>query len=117
MKKLGLTIVAFAFTASVFATGSSSSNDKKWNGAIDGSSLKRYLQLNGEQHEEVENICEHFENEMRHANNSKKNKEQKLRNAVYSNLKLMKQTLSDKQYIDYVRALSATLHNKGISIK
>lgn len=116
MKKLGLTLVAFAFSASVFATGSSSSNDQKWSGTIATSSLKKYLQLEEDQHEEVSNICEHFEKEMRMANTSKKNKEEKLRKAVYSNLKLMKQTLNDKQYSSYVRALGTTLRNKGISL-
>lgn len=116
MKKLGLTLVAFAFTASVFATGSSVNNVQKWNGTIASTSLKRYLQLEGEQHEEVSNICEHFEKEMKVANNSKKNKEEKLRKAVYSNLKLMKQTLNEKQYASYVRVLSVTLRNKGITL-
>ena len=116
MKKLGLTLVAFAFTTSVFATGSSVDNTQKWNGTIASNSLKKYLQLEGEQHEEVSNICEHFEREMKVANNSRKNKDQKLRQAVYGNLKLMKQTLNEKQYTSYVRALSATLRNKGITL-
>ena len=116
MKKLGLTLVAVAFSASVFATGTSSSNDQKWSGSIDTSSLKKYLNLEGEQHEEVSNICEYLEKEMKVANNAKKNKDQKLRKAVYGNLKLMKQTLNEKQYTDYVRALSATLRNKGIAL-
>ena len=116
MKKLGLTLAAFAFTASVFATGSSSENSKKWNGTIDSGSLKRYLQLDGYQHEEVSNICDHFAYEMKKANNAKENKEQKVRKAVYGNLKLMKKTLNEKQYTNYVRALSTTLRNRGISL-
>ena len=116
MKKLGLTLVAFALTASVFAKGTPSENTKKWDGTIASSSLKRYLQLDGYQHEEVLNICDHFEYEMKRANNAKENKEQKLRKAVYANLKLMKQTLNEKQYASYVRAMSTTLRNKGISL-
>ena len=115
MKNLGLTVVAIAFSATVFAAGTSSKNDQKWNGTIHTSSLKKYLNLDGEQHEEVTNICEHFEKEMRVANSTKKNKEEKLRKAVYSNLKLMKQTLNEQQYASYIRALSTTLRNKGIS--
>ncbi len=117
MKKLGLTLVAIAFTTSVFATGTSSNDAQKWDGTIATSSLKKYLQLNGEQDEEVSSICEHLEKEMKVVNSTKKNKEQKLRQAVYGNLKLMKQTLNEKQYTSYVRALSATLRNKGIALK
>ena len=37
--------------------------------------------------------------------NSKKNQEKLLRNAVYGNLKLMKKTLNEKQYADMPRVL------------
>ena len=114
--KLSLTLVAVAFSASIFAKGTTSSNDQKWTGVIDSSSLNKYLQLDSDQHEEVINICDHLEKEMKAANYAKKNKDQKLRQAVYSNLKLMKKTLNEKQYSNYVRALSATLRNNGISL-
>ena len=116
MKKLGLTLVAFAFSASVFATGSATDKSQKWNGTIASSSLTKYLQLDGNQQEEVSNISEHFEKEMRKANSAKQNKDKKLRQAVYGNLKLMKQTLNEKQYTNYVRVLGTTLRNKGISL-
>jgi len=35
---------------------------------------------------------------------------------VYGNLKLMKQTLTPKQYADYTKVLNATLQNKGIQV-
>ena len=115
MKKLGLTLVAVAISASVFATGSTASKAQKWDGAIASSSLSKYLQLESGQQEEVSKICEHFVNEMEEANSSKRFKDEKLRKAIYGNLKVMKQTLNEKQYASYVRALSATLRNKGIS--
>lgn len=115
MTRLGLTLVAFAISASVFATGATSNKAQKWDGAIASTSLNKYLQLENHQQEEVAKICEHFVNEMEDANSSRRFKEEKLRKAVYSNLKLMKQTLNEKQYASYVRALSATLRNKGIS--
>lgn len=40
----------------------------------------------------------------------------KVRKAVYGNLKLMKQTLDDKQYSSYVRLMAMTLRNKGIDL-
>ena len=53
---------------------------------------------------------------MKRANRSK-NSEEKVRNAVYGNLKLMKQTLDEKQYSNYVRLMAMTLRNKGIDIE
>ena len=117
MKKLGLTLVTImAFSTSVFATGASSENSQKWNGSINTTCLNKYLQLKASQNDEVENICEHFEQEMKLANNAKKNKEEKLRKAIYGNLKLMKSTLDEKQHNNYVRVMGATLRNKGISL-
>ena len=117
MNKLGLTLVAvFVFSTSVFAKGTSSENNQKWDGTINTTRLNKYLQLKSNQNQEVESICEHFENEMKKANNAKENKEAKLRKAVYGNLKLMKQTLDNKQYTNYVRVMGTTLRNKGISL-
>ena len=77
----------------------------------------RYLKLSSQQHEEVANICDYFQEQMKVANSSKKNNEQKVRNAVYSNLKLMKNTLTEKQYSEYLRLMAMTLRNKGIDIQ
>ena len=78
--------------------------------------LSRYLQLTSDQHTEVENICDYFQGEMSRALRAKKNSDEKVRNAVYGNLKLMKQTLNEKQYADYVRLMAVTLRNKGIDV-
>ena len=48
---------------------------------------------------------------------NKKSQEKLVRNAVYGNLKLMKKTLSEKQYADYAKVLNVTLQNKGIEVK
>ena len=53
---------------------------------------------------------------MSRAVRAKKNSDEKVRNAVYGNLKLMKQTLNEKQYADYVRLMAVTLRNKGIDV-
>lgn len=78
--------------------------------------MSKYLQVNTGQHEEVADICDFFQDEMKRANRSK-NSEEKVRNAVYGNLKLMKKTLDDKQYASYVRLMAMTLRNKGIDIE
>ena len=53
---------------------------------------------------------------MSKATTAKKDKEAKLRNAVYCNLKLMKQTLSAEQYAKYAALMNITLMNKGIEL-
>ena len=107
MRKLGFTLVAaLTFSVSVFANGANDTIKvtEKWDGAINKAKLTQYLKLSSQQHEEV-------------ANSSKKNSEQKVRNAVYSNLKLMKNTLTEKQYSEYLRLMAMTLRNKGIDIQ
>lgn len=120
MKRTGLTLVAaLAFSASVFAGGTQGNETKsaaRWDASINKVKLSHYLQLTSDQHEEVENICDYFQGEMSRALRAKKNSDEKVRNAVYRNLKLMKQTLNEKQYADYVRLMAVTLRNKGIDV-
>ena len=117
MKRLGLTLVAaVCLTASAFAAGNQPTT-AKWEGNINVNKLSKYLKLSADQHEEVTNICDFFNEQMSRATNSKKNQEKLLRNAVYGNLKLMKKTLSEKQYADYAKVLNVTLQNKGIEVK
>ena len=111
MKRLGLTLAAaLVFSVSMFAEGVQDNNAQKWNGSINKSKLTKYLNLSSNQHEKVADICDYFEQEMTRANASKTD------NAVYGNLKLMKQTLDDKQYSNYVRLMAMTLRNKGIDL-
>lgn len=117
MKRLGLTLMAaVCLTASTFAAGNQPAT-AKWKGNINVTKLSRYLNLSANQHEEVATICEYFNTQMERAVSSKKNQEKLLRNAVYGNLKLMKQTLDQKQYANYARVLNVTLQNKGIEVK
>lgn len=117
MKKLGLTfVVALAFSASVFANGGDG-KDGKWDGSINKAKLTKYLNLTAAQNDEVADICDYFQEQMKSANSSKKNSDEKVRQAVYGNLKLMKKTLNEEQYASYVRLLALTLRNKGIEVK
>ena len=107
MKRLGLTLVAaVCLTAGAFAAGN-----------INVNKLGKYLNLSANQQEEVTNICDYFNEQMSRAASSKKSQEKLVRNAVYGNLKLMKKTLSEKQYADYAKVLNVTLQNKGIEVK
>ncbi|WP_294634545.1 hypothetical protein [uncultured Bacteroides sp.] len=117
MKRLGLTLVAaVCLTATTFAAENQPTTTK-WDGSINVSKLSRYLNLADDQHAEVTNICEYFSTQMERATTAKKDQQKRLRNAVYGNLKLMKQTLTDKQYSDYTKVLNITLQNKGIEVK
>ena len=119
MKRLGLTLVAaFCLMAASFAAGNQPvAESAKWDGNINVTKLSQYLKLNGKQQEEVANICMYFDEQMSRATNARKNREEKVRKAVYGNLKLMKQTLDEKQYADYAKVLNVTLRNKGIEVK
>lgn len=119
MKKFGLTLVAaLAFSASVLANGVNDSTVvAKWDGSINKAKLSKYLKLTVTQKEEVADICDYFQEQMKTANRSTKNADQKVRNAVYGNLKLMKETLDEKQYAKYVRLMALTLNNKGINVE
>ena len=104
--------------AASFAAGNQPvAESAKWDSNINVSKLSQYLKLDGKQQEEVANICAYFDEQMSRATSAKKNREEKVRNAVMGNLKLMKQTLDKKQYADYAKVLNATLRNKGIEVK
>ena len=117
MKRLGLTVVAaVCLTATTFAAGNQPTT-ARWKSDINVTQLSKYLKLDADQQEEVANICEYFNEQMSRATTSKKNQEKLLRTAVYGNLKLMKKTLSEKQYADYTRVLNVTLQDRGIEVK
>ena len=119
MRKLGFTLVAaLAFSASVFADDVKDTNASAgWDGSINKEKLTKYLKLNSVQDRKVADICDYFKAQMELANNSDSGKEEKVRNAVYGNLKLMKKTLDDEQYSSYERLMAMTLRNKGIDIE
>ena len=115
-KRLGLTLVAaLCLAATTFAAGNQPTT-AKWEGNINVSKLGKYLNLNSVQSEEVANICDYFSEQMSRATTAKKDKEAKLRNAVYGNLKLMRKTLSAEQYAKYAALMNITLQNKGIEL-
>ena len=116
MKRLGLTLItAICLTATTFAAGNQPTT-AKWDGNINVTKLSKYLKLSAGQHEEVANICDYFSEQMSRATTAKKDKEAKLRNAVYGNLKLMRKTLSAEQYAKYAALMNITLQNKGIEL-
>lgn len=72
MKRLGLTLVAaFCLSIATFAAGNQPTT-AKWEGNINVTKLSQYLKLSADQHQEVANICEYFQEQMARATNSKK---------------------------------------------
>lgn len=117
MKRLGLTLVAaLCLSATTFAAENQPTTTK-WEGNINVNKLGRYLDLNASQSEEVANICDYFSEQISKATTAKKDKDTKLRHAVYGNLKLMRKTLNGKQYAKYAALMNITLKNKGIELK
>ncbi len=117
MKKSVLTIMAvFALTAGAFAAEKEPTN-AKWEGNINVYKLGQYLKLSSMQSDEVANISEYFTEQLAKASSSKKDKDSKLRTAVYGNLKLMKKTLTPEQYAKYLKVLNVTLTNNGMEVK
>lgn len=116
MKKIGLTFVAaLCLAATTYAAGNQPVT-AKWEGNINVNKLGKYLKLTSAQSEEVTNICDYFTQQMGRATTAKKNQEEKLHNAVYGNLKLMRQTLTNEQYSKYAALMNVTLNNKGINL-
>lgn len=116
MKKVMILVASICFSATVFAAANQPTT-AKWNGEINTYKLAKYLNLRADQSEEVSNICDYFADQMKRANTTSKDNKKLLRNAIYGNLKLMKNVLSSKQYIKYATVLNLTLNNEGIKLE
>ena len=78
--------------------------------------LARYLNLNSIQYDNVENAIDFFSDKMQSAKHSKGRRQIKnLNEAIYGNLKLMRNTLSQNQYRKYLQLINAELKNRGLS--
>ena len=117
MKKIVLVaLTALFFSATGFAKGAGEAS-ANYNFDINVSKLSNYLQLSSSQAGTVSDICDYFTTQMKEASySSKKSQQEKVSNAVYGNLKLMKETLTNEQYKKYVKLLNVTLKNKGIEL-
>lgn len=114
MKRLVLlAVVALGMSATSFAGEKVES--KNWKVDVNVAKLSKYLDLDANQREQVATISEYFADKVQSASYAKEAKQgKKLREAVYGNFKLMKRTLTDKQYKKYVQLLNVTLKNRGL---
>lgn len=114
MKRI-IIMAAVALSMGTTAFADNNVSAKNWGINFNVSKLGKYLELTSSQYNDVENITTYFSDKMYSAYLSKEEKQSKrLREAVYGNFKLMKETLSDEQYKKYVYLINVTLRNKGL---
>lgn len=114
MRRFNLAVAAILLCATMGFARESRNNVSKEPFAISTVKLSNYLQLSSRQASEVADINDYFidmQGESLRAREDKR--EKKLRQAVYGNLKLMKQVLTPEQYRKYVTLLNVTNNNNG----
>ena len=112
MRRLGL-----VFSAIVLVATMSFGQSKKVNLVSDISfeKLSNYLQLKQSQMYEVASINEFFSEQLAEASRASESRyDKKVHQAVYSNLKLMKGTLSEDQYRKYLTLINVTNNNNRL---
>ncbi len=112
MRRLGL-----VFSAIVLVATMSFGQSKKVNlvSDVNFEKLSNYLQLKPSQMNEVASINEFFSEQLAEASRvSESRYDKKVHQAVYSNLKLMKGTLSEDQYRKYLTLINVTNNNNRL---
>lgn len=112
-----LLVVAVLSISAASVAQNETNNKNVWKMDLRMDRLGRYLELNASQYEKVFYITEYFAEKMRYASYAKNEKQGKrLREAVYGNFKIMKETLTEEQYKKYVYLMSTTLKNRGLDV-
>lgn len=114
MKRLVMAVAAVAMSATMsFAQGQ---NFNKEPFAVNFQKLSSYLQLTPSQINEVADINEYFIEMQNESLNraSAVRKEKAMNQAVYGNLKLMKEALTPDQYRKYVALINVTNNNNRL---
>ena len=115
MKRLFLSVIMVLGLSTVcFSQNKQEINDL--NIEIPLPKLARYLNLNSTQYDNVENAIDFFSDKMQSAKYSKGRRQIKnLNEAIFGNLKLMRSTLSQRQYKKYLQLINAELKNKDLN--
>lgn len=112
MRRLGLVFSAILLVATM-----SFGQSKKVNlvSDINFEKLSNYLQLKASQMNEVASINEFFSEQLAEASRASESRyDKKVHQAVFSNLKLMKGTLSEDQYRKYLTLINVTNNNNRL---
>ena len=112
MKSLGMVVAAFfLFATTGFAQGGTLSMEPF---DVSVKNLSKYLELTSSQAEEVADINDYFMDQQKRSLRSSKDQDKKMHQAVYTNLKLMKGTLTPEQYKKYLVLINLTNSNRLI---
>lgn len=118
MRKLFMAVAILGISATVsFAKAQCvNENGNKEPFAVEFGKLSSYLDLTPSQMDGVYDINEYFKGQQKESlSRDTKRQEERLRKAVYGNLKLMKSALSDNQYRKYVTLLNVTNNNNRLT--
>lgn len=113
MKKIVLSVAVLCCSATMFAGNRSA--DSRFDMNMNVEKLGNYLMLDETQASQVKEISAYFTeqmNDVKYARDTKK--PDRVKTAVYSNLRLMKETLTPEQYSKYLRLVNVTFRNRGL---
>lgn len=113
MKRLSLVVTALLVSVTMSFAGNRHSDQVPV--VIDMTQLSRYLQLDVQQVKEAVEINDYFIEMQRKSLTyfNKDLREKKMEQAIYGNLKLMKETLTQDQYRSYLGLLNLTYNNRS----
>jgi hypothetical protein len=115
MKRLSMAIAALLMSATVSFAQSDNVKLTESPFVTSLDKLNKYLQLQPSQVTEVNNINTFFiEKQEESLTAGSKRQTAKLHEALYGNLKLMKETLTAEQYKKYLLLINTTVNNKGL---
>lgn len=104
-----LVVIAMALTLCAMLAGAQTPKISKKDFIINTEKLNTFLKLDADQLYKVGMINKHFKKQQAKVRKAKAPlQEQKKQEAVYANLKLMREVLTDTQYRKYVAALNMT---------
>ncbi|MDH6358124.1 hypothetical protein [Parabacteroides sp. PF5-9] len=113
MKRLVLAVAALVFSATMSLTQAQDASKQPFSSGF--SQLSSFLELAPYQKSEVAKINDYFmEMQSNSLTATSDLKEQKMHQAVYGNLKLMKEVLTAEQYRKYVMLLNITNNNNRL---
>ena len=119
MRSLVLSVICLGLSATMSIANAQDVNVKLGNKIpfnVEFRGLSAYLDLDPIQLDEVYNINEYFVREQQKSlSKDAKRQEEKLRKAVYGNLKLMREVLTADQYQKYVTILNVTNNNNRLA--
>ena len=109
------------FAAVILAVNANAYNtrlqDDKYNLSFNAARLCSYLGVTGSSVDEINEISELFTSEINKAEKAPESmRANRVKDAVYGNLKLMRKYLTKDQYHKYVTIMNVTLKNKGLDV-